>query len=198
MSMDHKAFLFDTVSFNKELANSILDAGTTHNVESLHKFIHDNIGRTYSIYTGEPITSEWENELQNGDVQELADYALTCFYSPEEDIGLSCYWDALLNGLGLLPLKHQVEYYIIGRPLTSGDFVLDPGFMGLGFVYFEDIPHMYNELVSLKKQFIHVMPRLAKEFDDEITMEDLSESYNELIQIYECAKAKKSGLMMTF
>ncbi|WP_438347720.1 hypothetical protein ACP8HI_18885 [Paenibacillus sp. FA6] len=89
MAMEHKAYLFDTDAFSEELREIIITSGATMDTDSLKAFIIKNIGKARSVYTSELLNNEWEREIENGNVQELADFAMTCYYSPEEELGFS-------------------------------------------------------------------------------------------------------------
>ncbi|OBY76343.1 hypothetical protein BBG47_27705 [Paenibacillus sp. KS1] len=198
MSMEHKAFIFDTVGFNKELREIIIAAGITNDTGSLKSFITENMGRVRSVYTGDLLNAGWEEELENGGVQELSDFAMTLYYSLEEDSGLYYAWDSLIEALQVMSTRFHPEYYILGRALKSGAFRLDPGGMGMGFVYAEDIPFICNELIHLKRNLsINGLP-LSNDVIYETPIDELIEAYDELIRIYEEANAAKCGLLMTF
>lgn len=163
MSIEHKAYVFDTKNFNKELRKIILISGNTKNQSLLKNFINSKIGVVKSPYSGDLINIGWEKELENGDIQELADFAITCYYSPGEEMGISYAWDAVLTTLNRLPLKFNSDYYILGNTLETEIFKLDPGGMGLGFINAEDIPKMYNELNNLKEDFIEKSSLISSE-----------------------------------
>ncbi|WP_438347719.1 hypothetical protein ACP8HI_18880 [Paenibacillus sp. FA6] len=94
--------------------------------------------------------------------------------------------------------KFNPDYYILGRPLESGMFTLDPGGMGLGFVYAEDIPSMYNELIDLKRSFVDNGMPSSPDLVYQITYPELIEAYDELIILYKEAKEANCGLLMAF
>ncbi|MBC2582910.1 hypothetical protein [Clostridium sp. DJ247] len=196
--MEHKAYIFDTDGFSKELSQLIITSGNTKNSAPLKAFINNHIGKVRSAYTGDLLDYDWEKEMENGEVQELADFAMTCYYSPEEEMGLSYAWDALLVALNMLSTNFDPDYYILGRTLESEMFRLDPSGMGLGFVYAEDIYIMHNELINLKQSFIdNGMPQLNDVIYD-ITFSELIEAYEELILLYKQAEEINYGLLMTF
>ncbi|OAB38857.1 hypothetical protein [Paenibacillus glacialis] len=198
MAMEHKAYLFDTDAFSEELGEIIIASGATNDIDSLKAFITKNMGKVRSVYTGELLNNEWEKEIENGSVQELTDFAMTCYYSPEEELGFSYTWDALLEALSMVSPKFHPDYYILGRQLESGGFTLNPGGMGLGFVYADDIPSMYNELIDLKQKFIDNGMPSSNDLVYQITFPELIEAYDELIILYKEAKEAKCGLLMTF
>ncbi|WBL45591.1 hypothetical protein LOR37_12875 [Clostridium estertheticum] len=161
-------------------------------------FINNHIGKVKSAYTGDLVNHNWEREMENGGIQELADFAMTCYYSPEEEIGLSYDWDELLAAISMLSTTFEPDYYILGHTLESEIFKLDPGGMGIGFIYAEDIAVMHNELINLKQSFIdNGMPKL-EDVVYEIAFPELIEAYEELILIYNQAEEINCGLLITF
>lgn len=198
MGMEHKCFLFDTVNFNKELREIIILSGETNNSDVLIKFINSNLSKICSPYTGESLTVDWEDELENGSIQELCDFAMTKYYSPDEEDGLSYAWDALLESLRNLTMNFKTEIYILGSPLESESFIFDPGGMGLGFVYLEDIPVIYSELVGLKQCFMENCLTSLSNVLYEIDETELIHAYDKLVFIYKTAKEMERGLLITF
>lgn len=191
MSMEHKSFLFNTSAFTKELSEIILTAGETDNEKLLISFINQNLNDLKSPYSGEELTSEWIEELETEDIQELADFAMTKYYNPDEELGLSYSWELLLESFDELDLKFNNEYYILGKSLDSENFTLDPGRMGLGFIDSQQISSIHKELISLKQNFINI-------FETESLDKEVIQAYEELIEIYEEAKESNCGLLMTF
>lgn len=191
MAMEHKAFLFNTTGFNKELASIIITAGLKNNEESLICFINENLEQLKSPYSGEELTAEWEEELEAQDIQELSDFAMTKYYNPDYELGLHSLWDQFLEYFELLQLNYNAEYYVLGKSLESKDFILDPGRMGLGFINSEHTSSMYDELLSLRANFV----ALCEENNID---RELVSTFNDLIRIYEKANEANCGLLMTF
>lgn len=191
MSMEHKSFLFNTSAFTKELSEIILTAGDTENETLLISFINENLDNLKSPYSGEKLTKEWHEELETEDIQELADFALTKYYNPDQELGLSFVWESLLELFDDLDLKYNCEYYILGEFLSYKNFTLDPSKMGLGFVNSEHITDIHRELISLKEAFADICE--TENFDEKII-----NVYEELIMIYQEAKESNCGLLMTF
>lgn len=54
-------------------------------------------------------------------------------------------------------VKFEAEYYILGQAFKSDKFILDPGGIGLGFVYAEDIEDMYNYLKIISSFYLKIM-----------------------------------------
>ena len=196
--MEHKAFLFDTRGFNKELRPLILTSGQTGDTQPLKIFITNHMGKARSPYTGELLEYDWENELENGDMQELADFGMTCYYLPEADQGLVYSWDALLEALRQIPIEWDAEYCIFGRPLETASFMLDPGRIGTGFVQAEDISAIFRELAADKELLIAQGLPSSEETLYELTAAELTEAYDQLMSLYKDAMENACGLLMTF
>ena len=86
--MEHRAFLFDTERYHAGLEDFILEAGRWGNTAVLEQYIDAHWDQLQSPYTADPLTENWRDELESGDVQELADFILTLCYDPEADLGL--------------------------------------------------------------------------------------------------------------
>lgn len=198
--MEHKAFIFDTPKFNQELRSIILTSGVKDDPKRLKKFINTHLDQLTSPYTEEPLDADWEDELENEDVQEYADFALTYCYNLEEEIGLAYAWDALIGISENLDTDFDPEYVVLGEALEDDDFVLDPGQEGMGFVEAEDINEIYDELVELKESFTDAVKKISLSEDTlyEISETELLEGYQQLLTIYKTAKERNLGLMMTF
>ncbi|MNI77293.1 hypothetical protein D3C73_1335750 [compost metagenome] len=80
----------------------------------------------------------------------------------------------------------------------SGEFELDPGRMGLGFIDAGDIPSMHQELLKLKQTLVDDGVPSSSEEEEELDMEELIEAYEELVSLYSEANEAKQGLLMTF
>lgn len=197
MTMEHKAFLFNTEQFNKELRPIILAASKNYDLNLLRSYIMENIGKVRSIYSGELLENNWENELELGNIQELDDFSMTCFYNPEDDLGLSYSWDILIEVLKTLSTGFDAEYYILGRPLETDTFRLDPGGMGMGFVQMNDTPLILQDLIDLRGALIED-GTIPAEALYECTLSELIAAYDELIALYKEAVEHKSGLLITF
>lgn len=196
MSMEHKAYVFDTVTFKKEL-QEILSNGN-NNILPIKNFIDQHIGQIKSPYDEEYIDEEWEEQLETKDIQEYCDFALAYYYDIEENLGLEYYWELILDVLKMLELRYPPEYYILGDVIKMGDTVLDPGYCGLGIVDAVDIKSILDELGAKKVEFINKVEILDKERFDDITEQELLDCYDELYELYLKANEDNKGIMMTF
>jgi hypothetical protein len=77
-----------------------LKSGTS---AGLVKFIAEHHALLRDPIEGEPLGADWESEIEAPNVQVYADVALTLFYDPSGDIGLSDAW------IGLDDLLHSVD-----------------------------------------------------------------------------------------
>ena len=124
MTLDHKAYVFDWVSFEKELLPILREAVGTNSDASLREFLSRNISECCNPYDGEPLTPPWESNLEIGDVQELADFALTKFYDPDVDQGVGHNWIELDS-----QLPGEARRALLGFPVPG----FDPGRQGAYF-----------------------------------------------------------------
>src|SRR6187455_1169828 len=92
MSFDHKAFAFDWMAFSNELLPWLSAALARVDRDTLAAFVDANVSVCRSPYDGQPLSLAWRGMLEANDVQELADFALTKYYDPTDDHGLSDGW----------------------------------------------------------------------------------------------------------
>ena len=124
MSLDHKAFEFDWNLFERELL-PLLPLSLPHDdFTKLAAFIDDNLVFCRSPYDGSTLTPEWRELLDNGDAQEVADFALTKYYDPNADCGLGAQW---IDVERCLPIS--LKNALLGSAITS----FDPGRQGAYF-----------------------------------------------------------------
>ncbi|MNI85878.1 hypothetical protein D3C73_1429100 [compost metagenome] len=97
-----------------------------------------------------------------------------------------------------MTMNFKAEIYILGSPLESDSFILDPGGMGLGFVYLEDIPVIYSELVDLKQYFMGNCLTSSSNLLYEIDETELINAFDKLVFIYKTATEMERGLLLTF
>ncbi len=63
--------------------------------QELISFIARHPGACRNPYSGAALSADWGTELEVGDAQELADFALTKYYDPTEDNGLGGEWSSI-------------------------------------------------------------------------------------------------------
>jgi hypothetical protein len=95
MSMDHRAFAFDWTAFEGGLLPILVRALETEDQGPLSSFIEAHRRELRDPYEGDPLPHDWRSLLEHGGVQELADFALTRYYRPEDDRGLGPEWQAI-------------------------------------------------------------------------------------------------------
>ncbi|WP_339526573.1 hypothetical protein [Pseudomonas sp. EA_35y_Pfl2_R111] len=134
MSFSHKAFIFDWLKFQHELLPTLRLALQRNETEPLVAFIEIHLGAIKDPYEGEPLPQNWRSQISVGDVQELGDFALTRYYQPTEDFGLSEEWGALSESLSALE-----KAALLGTSLAEAGTAFDPGRMGAYFQRPEEV-----------------------------------------------------------
>ena len=128
MATEHRAFAFDWTAFEGDLLPLIVPALQSGDGRSLASFIEAYRPDLRDPYEGEPLPSDWQSLLVIGDVQELADFALTRYYRPGDDRGLGTSWRAIDE-----VAPPAVRTALLGRPIGPDGNRLDPGRMGSYF-----------------------------------------------------------------
>lgn len=142
MSFDHKAFAFEWDAFRRELAPILETALATDRTAVLEQFVDENVGHCSSPDDGERLDVGWRNNLVTGDVQEIADVALTKFYDPSNDSGLWDRWSELDSELDAGARKA-----LLGSPFEVRGVRFDPGKMGS---YFQSPDEVRASLSALR------------------------------------------------
>jgi hypothetical protein len=132
MSMSHKAFVFDHARFEQELREGLLAALANDEARPLEAFINTNREALRDPYEGEPLGPDWRDTFRPSDVQAYADFALTKYYDPSDDLGLGTDWEDASQALAQAGLDGRV---LLGTALTTPDGALcfDPGRQGAYF-----------------------------------------------------------------
>lgn len=131
MSMEHKAYIFDFDAFSKEL-KPIIEAGLqSGKVGQIRAFILSNKSSLCDPYEGEPLEDDWEDMIEDKDIHQYGDFAITKYYSPTEDEGIGYDWEELQD---VISAKSDIKYSpILGVPLGLEHELFDPGKMGSYF-----------------------------------------------------------------
>jgi hypothetical protein len=142
MSMSHKAYAFDWRGFELDLLPLLEDALHADNTAQLERFIDDHREALTDPYEGEPLSDDWRAALENRDVHEYGDYALTRFYDPSEDCGIGEAWVRISERLSR-PAANALLGCSVGTPKS----VFDPGRCGS---YFQTPAQVPESLAILK------------------------------------------------
>lgn len=144
MSMEHKAFEFDWQAFEGELLGVLVCSLEQDNKDELISFIDKNHQSIKDPYKGEPIDTDWKENIEVGDIQEYVDYALTKYYEPCEDYGLGYDWAEIDDSM-----PEEVKNALLGKSINGGGTNFDPGRMGS---YFQSPEELQRSLSKLKDQ----------------------------------------------
>jgi hypothetical protein len=125
MSFDHKAFAFDWVAFSNEMLPWLSGTLAIGDRNKLMAFVDANVPICRNPYDGEPLASSWREMLEAGDIQEIADFALTKYYNPTDNHGLGDSWAEFDEGLAA-----DFRVALLGSPIPN----FDPGRQGSYFV----------------------------------------------------------------
>jgi len=134
LSFSHKAFIFDWLKFEHELLPTLRLALQRNQTEPLVAFIEMHLESIKDPYEGEPLPQDWRSLISIGDVQELGDFALTRYYQPTEDFGLSEEWGSLSERFSALE-----KSALLGVSLAEAGTAFDPGRMGAYFQRPEEV-----------------------------------------------------------
>jgi hypothetical protein len=149
--MEHKAYAFDWSRFELELHPLLLEALTASDTAELEAFIDQHLPELKDPYEGEPLPADWRDTLENRDVHEYGDYALTRYYDPTDcwDIGYG--WARLSE-----ELPEAAANAMLGFAIGPAEKLFDPGRYGS---YFQT-PQRARE--SLKALQTYAYPDLAR------------------------------------
>jgi hypothetical protein len=156
MTLAHRAFALDYAAFEQQLRPLLVLALETDDPAALEAWIDDNIAALVDPYEGEPLPANWRKQLENGDVHELGDYALTKFYDGDLDMGLDVDWERLAE---LLEESGSSGALLLGSPLGAADREFDPGRQG---AYFQSPDEVKAGLAALRA-LLEAQPALASD-----------------------------------
>ncbi len=156
MTLAHRAFAFDYAAFHDELRPLLLSALQTTDTSGLFEWIEGNLRELVDPDAGEPLPKNWQALLEDGDVHELADFALTKYYDVDLDIGLDVDWKKLAE---LLEKSGQVSTLLLGAPLGPKGAELDPGHQGSFFQTALEV----NSALEAIQSVLQAQPTLATE-----------------------------------
>lgn len=193
MSMEHKAFVFDTETFHAEIEPVMRDS--VKNPDVARRYICEHHDRLQSPYTGEMLEEDWEEEFDEPTLQVYFDILLTACYDAEEDLGLGELWDAVNEVVEGLDLFEEPQIAVLGREVVVEGVRVDPGMMGLGLVESQEVSDIRNKLLASREEAENMEPEdsLCDAEPDE-----WMEAYDELCGIYEEAMRQGKGVLFTF
>ena len=143
--MEHKAFVFDFVSFENELRSLLERALETGSVVELSRFIETNREALTDPNEGEPLDEQWKELIEVADPHQYGDFALTKYYRSRDDIGLSYAWESVREKL-LERLGNDAP--LLGITVGPVDNAFDPGKMGS---YFQSASQVAANLDALRQ-----------------------------------------------
>lgn len=143
MSMSHKAYAFDWDAFQRDDLPRLLDrALATEDLAPLAAYIKRNRENLKDPYEGDPLADDWQNHLENRDVHEYGDFALTRFYDPAEDCGLGHCWNRIDRAI-----EEEDRDILLGLCLGPEHKRFDPGRYGS---YFQPPGQVAQSLARLR------------------------------------------------
>lgn len=152
MSFDHKAYVFDYEWFYLTLKPTLEQSLFTNDPAPLKQFILDNLSLLKDPHEGQPLTIGWEYMLEAKDVQEYGKRALTLFYNPAQDLGLSRHWEKVQSLL--LDQPSCPDSPLLGDTVGNEQCCFDPGKMGS---YFKS-PQQVVDIFTFVNQLIKEQP----------------------------------------
>lgn len=175
--MEHKAFIFDFDSFERELQPVLEEALLSGDAKGLIAFVNNNLGDLKDPYEGQPLEADWEAMIETADSHQYGDFALTKYYDPLEDIGLGVEWEHVQDAISSDP--KLTESPILGHTVGPSDGPFDPGKMGSYFQTLDQVRQNHQYLLNLAKKGV-------------------STDFSRPIQMLSEAENAKKGLYVTF
>jgi hypothetical protein len=141
MSLDHKAYQLDYEPFESELAPILARALGTGELDELRAFVEHNLSQLKDPDAGDALGPNWHELVDEPRpdlaVQRWGDLALTKYYDPSIDDGLSTDWadlDEQLKEAGI-----DASRVVLGRTLGANGRLFDPGRQGAYFLTPADV-----------------------------------------------------------
>ncbi|MDE5676229.1 hypothetical protein [Phocaeicola sp.] len=193
MSMEHKAFVFDTKKFHTEIEPVMKDS--IRNTEAAHRYICEHLDELQSPYTGDTLEEGWEEEFGELTLQVYFDILLTACYNVEDDCGLCEMWDAVNEVIKNLDVFEEGELPVLGWTVEIDDVVVDPGMEGLGIIDCDEVEEILNLLEENRDEAENAEP---EDLLCEAEPEEWMEAYDNLCNLYKEALRQNKGLLLTF
>ena len=168
MSMEHKAFVFDTKKFHAEIEPVMKDS--IKNTEVAHQYICNHLYDYSDCFSAvKPLVSKADIAIANLEVtlggkpyrgypafsapdaflyaiKECGfDILLTACYDVEDDRGLGEMWDAVNEVIKELDVFEEGELPVTGWTVEIDDVIVDPGMEGLGIIDCDDSGNIEGE-----------------------------------------------------
>lgn len=193
MSMEHKAFVFDTKKFHAEIEPVMKDS--LKNTEVAHRYICEHLDELQSPYTGDTLEEDWEEEFGELTLQVCFDILLTACYDVQDDCGLCEMWDAVNEVVKSLDVFEEGELPVLGWTVEIDDVVVDPGMEGLGIIDCDEVEEILNLLEENRDEAENAEP---EDLLYEAEPEEWMEAYDNLCSLYKEALRRNKGLLFTF
>lgn len=194
MSMEHKAFVFDTEIFHSTI-EPVMKASVA-DIEVARRYICDNYSTLQSPYTGDDLDADWQTQFGELTIQECFDILLTACYDVNDDMGLGYMWDAVNEIVGQLDILEEPQVAVLGREVVVNGVTVDPGGMGLGLVESHEVEDILDRLTEGRDE-----AETIEELDDEVydtEPDEWMEAYDDLCAIYDEALQQGRGILFTF
>jgi hypothetical protein len=175
--MEHKAFLFDDNSFDRELRAPLENALLSGDCTELISFINENMRDLRDPYEGQPLDADWEAMLETQDPHQYGDFALTKYFDPIADIGLGAVWEKLQDLISNDSVL--TESPILGSIIGPEEDPFDPNKMGSYFQSAQQARRNHKYLLNL-------------------AMKEQTEDLQKAIRMLDEAVVAKKGLYITF
>lgn len=142
--MEHKGYAFDWYAFERELYPTLMKALETGDLQEIIGFIERNRTQLTDPYEGYSLDEDWQSTLENRDVHEYGDYALTKYYTAGEPAGVGDAWMDLSD-----QLPEKISQAFLGEAIGPKHNLFDPGRMGSYFQRPEQVPASLEILANL-------------------------------------------------
>lgn len=196
MSMEHKAFLFDTKKYHENIEVILDTCCYQNNTEAAEIYINQHLCELSSPYTGDKLDNDWKETLFSGDIQEYADYLLTSCYDVNHNIGLDYAWDGLNEIIQKMHFMDESEICVLGKTVMFHGIIINPGAMGMGIISQTEVGKIRKKLLQNGGQLntMSVPADLLYKMD----MNELIQAYEDLCDIYTRAEQERKGILFTF
>lgn len=199
MNMEHKAFLFDTKKYHRDIEPVLRECIRTQSSDAAEAYITAHLPELTSPYTGEPLDEDWHDEREDGGLQEYADFLLTACYDSSADEGLSYAWEGVIDIIRVLGVSDAPDSFVLGQALVCEGVTIDPGAMGLGVVEAEQMTERLTLLTNHPERLDGISEDdLSEDSLYECDWDELTDAYDDLCGLYAEAQKQGMGLLFTF